>query len=1382
MTIFEKSETLRKKLLNNEYASTQVASVKALLEKSENEIDKYWRLRESYNNPEKAQHKETIKALLLRFEQLLGVPDVGSFDTSAITPEPQPTTATTISIDIPFNEVVEPFARKQVLATIEQQIEEAKQQILSYETPPPTWTSTKKEYIEKNASKRKKTAEQRDELKQKYTAINNGDTDPRIAKQLQELNTKQNGIPTQEQRKMYIQTMEQTSFDKVKNTDYFPTPPDVARQAIELASISGTMRILEPSAGKGNIADAIKELYPSTVIDVCEIAEHNQKILTMKGYNLVGTDFLEYGITGRNAQGLPIYDPTIRYDAIVMNPPFQQGMDWEHIEHAYNLLKTDGVLVAIAPGNSYVGLGREATEKRTTIEKRDGTIDIISAKDYNKQMEFTSLTIDIALIRMVKQPDRTGTIIRNVRAGSRGQGFEKVGTERLPDRSLMPKSEGFIKPKVVAARSEIMLDIAKIPNYLRELKLRKPITLFDYQYEGINRAIHGILTHTGFLLADGTGAGKTIQMLITATYFYQKFKKPVAIFTVDDRVIETSFMEDAIKLGFNVPDYVKAEEMQEPPRPANYDGLYDALSDDERIDSAPTMINISASPTVKSTDVPNVYRGNDSTLELKDGINIFRYYAIEGSVTELENDRERLTEASQAVDDNREWWYNIQREGMELITKDNEQFFAYLDDVIRRREQNDQTTDIPDDEEDYLNENTLADRSDERVRRAKEYSERWKNILNIYQENDSEVEHKEVIEAIGNPAIKLPRVEKAKQKYVIEQDRYETRVENYFSGVSNNTSLLVWDEAHKIKNQLLDADKLIGRSFHAKFITRGAKYVLYATATPADRPYDIMYLQRCGLYSDEDQFISIMRSIGVDYTPEKRNELNEVIKRAKFSYSKNDDALRIQTVSLTGLFDRAIRTGGMIRREIQYTNLDAQFVDVMLSPSVEDELENITNSLKKKDSRGKVYIDKARQYQRHLEALEEHKVDEVIRITQQEIAAGKNVIIFTNFVDEGTETRDEGTVKFGTIRELKTRLAMLYGEDAIGVLAGVKGRYEYYQRKVGVSQFQKGEKRIMIGTINSGGTGVNLDDVQGNAPRTMIVMTAPLSFINVMQGIGRVVRANTKSRSTVYFLFGKYNVPEKSKQEIPVEKWLKNLIANKFRILRATVKGEIDALSPDEVRSAENGGESAVNFAEENTLAEHSEYTFTKKTITGWRDLPSGIPLKISRYGNIRKHYCIIQGKDKTILEAWADNNKEFIEKWGLVKNIDRNYQTYNGSHYGIEMYHRDHKKWEESREVWNAMLNILMPEDMRFITNENNIYNISDTVYSAVNFRGANIAPNEQGTIVEVFPVMKATNATGSVYSYLYTIQWSKNGYTSTDVDSWKITKNLPTTDDEKD
>lgn len=114
---------------------------------------------------------------------------------------------------------------------------------------------------------------------------------------------------------------------------YFPTPRTVAARVVELAEIPEGARVLEPSAGKGDLADAVRRAVPSATVDVVEVIPRLREVLELKGYQLVGDDFLQFN-------GGP-------FPRIVMNPPFEHGKDADHVRHAYDLLEPGGVLVAI---------------------------------------------------------------------------------------------------------------------------------------------------------------------------------------------------------------------------------------------------------------------------------------------------------------------------------------------------------------------------------------------------------------------------------------------------------------------------------------------------------------------------------------------------------------------------------------------------------------------------------------------------------------------------------------------------------------------------------------------------------------------------------------------------------------------------------------------------------------------------------------------------------------------------------------------------------------------------------------------------------------------------------------------------------------------------
>lgn len=122
--------------------------------------------------------------------------------------------------------------------------------------------------------------------------------------------------------------VDQIRFTKIPG--FFPTPQPVIDKMIDLADIYAGMSVLEPSAGKGDIAEALRSYGHKA--DVIEIRQSLQEILKLKDFNIVGNDFLEH---------------TENYDRIVMNPPFEKGQDVEHVRHAYSLLNPGGRLVSV---------------------------------------------------------------------------------------------------------------------------------------------------------------------------------------------------------------------------------------------------------------------------------------------------------------------------------------------------------------------------------------------------------------------------------------------------------------------------------------------------------------------------------------------------------------------------------------------------------------------------------------------------------------------------------------------------------------------------------------------------------------------------------------------------------------------------------------------------------------------------------------------------------------------------------------------------------------------------------------------------------------------------------------------------------------------------
>jgi phospholipid N-methyltransferase len=125
-------------------------------------------------------------------------------------------------------------------------------------------------------------------------------------------------------------------LNKKQELGYFPTPPAVVKRLLELAQIEPGMRVLEPSAGTGNILKAIIPSADKVAVEVNP--EFIPKLaLCGSGILVVEGDFLAIP----NARLRP-------FDRVVMNPPFApRQADIRHVNHALTFLKPGGRLVSV---------------------------------------------------------------------------------------------------------------------------------------------------------------------------------------------------------------------------------------------------------------------------------------------------------------------------------------------------------------------------------------------------------------------------------------------------------------------------------------------------------------------------------------------------------------------------------------------------------------------------------------------------------------------------------------------------------------------------------------------------------------------------------------------------------------------------------------------------------------------------------------------------------------------------------------------------------------------------------------------------------------------------------------------------------------------------
>lgn len=171
---------------------------------------------------------------------------------------------------------------------------------------------------------------------------------------------------------------------------FYPTPSRMAGIMLSRVDWKRVGTILEPSAGKGDLVEAIfsaledndpdrlyyshrvrwglhmsGRLSQSKDIDVIEIDENLQQLLIGKGLNLVHDDFLTYS-TRKN------------YDLIIMNPPFDAGD--QHLLKAISMMEdTGGQIICLLNAET---IRNQCTNGRYLLGQR--------LKEFDARIEFYS--------------------------------------------------------------------------------------------------------------------------------------------------------------------------------------------------------------------------------------------------------------------------------------------------------------------------------------------------------------------------------------------------------------------------------------------------------------------------------------------------------------------------------------------------------------------------------------------------------------------------------------------------------------------------------------------------------------------------------------------------------------------------------------------------------------------------------------------------------------------------------------------------------------------------------------------------------------------------------------------------------------------------------
>lgn len=198
---------------------------------------------------------------------------------------------------------------------------------------------------------------------------------------------------------------------------FFPTPRSLGKQIVEMALLRPGMSVLEPSAGKGDLAEEIRSAGGE--VTALERDADLIKLLEARKIPVAGHDALAH-------QG--------RYDRVIMNPPFENGADGLHVRHAYeNNLKPGGRLVSIVGSGLLTNSDARSREFRDWLEERGGSWEMLPDGSFADPREAFRTTGVRAGVVTIDKP-RAGP------ESSAGFTAEFVGPPAPPEIVLPPGS------------------------------------------------------------------------------------------------------------------------------------------------------------------------------------------------------------------------------------------------------------------------------------------------------------------------------------------------------------------------------------------------------------------------------------------------------------------------------------------------------------------------------------------------------------------------------------------------------------------------------------------------------------------------------------------------------------------------------------------------------------------------------------------------------------------------------------------------------------------------------------------------------------------------------------------------------------------------------
>lgn len=236
--------------------------------------------------------------------------------------------------------------------------------------------------------------------------------------------------------------------------DFYPTPEELLEKITEGMNWRYVNSVLEPSAGKGDIADFVKEKmkrnrYETPDIDCIEIDKELQHILKGKDYPVIHNDFLTFSTFKK-------------YDLIIMNPPFSKGA--AHLTKALELQKNGGAIVCILNAET---IRNPYTNERKTLVSTLSRYDAdISYMEHEFEDAERKTNVEIAVV-MVKIPEKENVSIF----------YQEMKKKHYEEAKSVNRNDLILNDYVLAAVNQYNIELEAGIRLIQEYESMKPYIL-----------------------------------------------------------------------------------------------------------------------------------------------------------------------------------------------------------------------------------------------------------------------------------------------------------------------------------------------------------------------------------------------------------------------------------------------------------------------------------------------------------------------------------------------------------------------------------------------------------------------------------------------------------------------------------------------------------------------------------------------------------------------------------------------------------------------------------------------------------------------------------------------------------------------------------------